>query len=305
MVSKAKMSVLAAVAAAAAFASQSEAATLNLDLRFVPTGTTTGSNVQPGGVSADGKTAILTPADGGTYDLQVWAQITDPTHTFTTDGVGSLAFRINSALPGAPTGALNGGGVSSVTLSSVTNTSGNINSANNPANNTVDSVADWGGSTTATSAPSFWITWGNSGSGGYHFGTAQSGVSQAIQGNADGWEILIASLTINATSLVTQDVVEHDTNFTIGAYDKRAAVPSGTSSVENFTLNGVAKASQTSPTLFSVGGVTLGGNGLTTGSGVITDGPGVSFILLPVPEPASMGVLALGGLALLARRRRA
>jgi len=290
MVRNIKLSLVAA-AIAAAVASRADAS-LNLDLRFGPTG-------QPAGaaISADGKTADMSsPGASGTYTLQLWAQITDPTHAWQTDSVTVVHTGLQSSQVGG--GLFNGGGVTGAALASTASSGG---AGTGPTATSVDGVADWG--TYTTSAGTGWLTWSNSnGSGpiGYIAGTTVAGLSQLSPTNSDVWEILLATYTVDASHLGGPGSA---TNFLVTELDKYLTPPSTKSNANTYYQDGVAKGSNTSPSSYTVGGLTLSGDGSSTTNGQLTAGPGVSFAV--VPEPASLGLLTLGGLALLARRRRA
>ena len=153
MIHKAKISLLA-VMAAVGMAAQAQGAALNLDLRYAPGQT---------GVGGNGKTAELNPAAGGanlgTYQVQLWAQITDPSHSWSTDLVNALAFSVQSNQV-TPVGAISGGGITAINISTVTSTSHTDGLAN--SGTTVDGVADWGAAATSPAAIiNSWSGWAN------------------------------------------------------------------------------------------------------------------------------------------------
>jgi len=276
MVLKAKISVLA-LAAAAALATQAQGAALNLDLRFAP---------GQAGISADAKTATLTSA--GNYQLQLWAQVTDATHAWSTDLVNALSFGLQSSQT-TPIGALSAGGVTAITVSTVTSTSHNDAAATNTSN---DGVADWGAAaTTPATIITNWSQWANA--TGFAMGQTIAGASG--QAGANVWEVLLATYTVSAAGLAPADAV-HSTAINVLMMDKYAKTPSGVNNANTFTLQGAPLGSSSSVTSFSVGGTTLGAG--------VTAGPGVTFTVVGIPEPASLGMMGLGALALLARRRK-
>jgi len=280
MVSKAKISLLA-LSAAVALATQAQGAALNLDLRFAP---------GQSGVGADSKTATVSAP--GTYQLQLWAQVTDATHAWSTDMVNALSFGLQSS-QGTPIGALSAGGVTAITVSTVTSTSHNDAAASNTSN---DGVADWGAAATnPSSIITSWAQWANS--SGFAMGTTSPGASGQV--SADVWEVLLATFTFSAAGLPAPDGLTHTTGLGIVMMDKYAKTPSGTNNANTFTLQGNPVGSSSAASSFSVGGTALGVG--------VTAGPGVSFVLpgaVITPEPASLAMLGLGGLASLARRRK-
>jgi hypothetical protein len=269
MSGKLKCSVLAAAAASAVFAAQAQAG-FTYDLRVAPVsaGINDGSNVSV----VDTKTVTL--AGPAIVTLQLWGQITG--NTTTTDDYWNLGYvGVTSVKGGNGFIASGGGGITNATLNSV------FGSSNGTSNNiTSDGVTDWGSTNTATK--SSWLSWSNATAGpSGQFGQAGGGtVGEAIAGTNNGWEILIATFTVSAATLNPTAVLGDTTSFNVPGIP--VSVKTGLSSTSS--------------------GLVYYPDGST--QAVFTGAIGAPVVLEGVPEPASLGVLALGGLALLARRRK-
>jgi len=291
MVSKSKITLLLAAASLAAASRAEAASTFNLDLRFAPTI----NNQYPSNVTADGKTADMS-GGGGTYTLQIWGQITDPTQDWSHDLLNAITFDIQSGHT-TSTQLFTGGGVTGYTpfITPAPGATGTVAQTAVATNTTLDGVADWGNASTGPNgALTTWAQWGNA-SGGYAMGqTVTDANGNKISGAAaaaNTWEALLGTITIDATHL---SGLAGNQTFLPGSLDKVKTATS-TANTNTVTLNGTATGSNVNPGSFSIGGTQM-----TAG---VTVGSGVTFAV--VPEPASLGIMMLGGLALLARRRKA
>jgi len=229
---------------------------------------------------ADGShSKTVTSADAGTtVTVQLWAQITGDS-TLTNDGFQVGYINLQSSLTGG--GAFTGGGLlSGTTLGSHVGASGsNLGTA--AANISLDGVADWGSSATSTNAG--WMVWRGGNAPGFVDGVTDT---ESHSVNANTWEVLLGTFTVtinNVNPIADQNSITHfQANF----------APLVKIGSPNTTSKGV---------LYYQDQLTTPNADTTQVSTVGLD----FFGPVNVPEPASLGVLALGGLGLLARRRRA
>lgn len=284
-----KLSILSAAVLAAIVPNQAHAS-FTYDLRVAASG-----NPASASISADRHTVVFDPSNGlgaaGQYTLELWGRITgDASSANDVWTSGLLSMQSTASAAG---NALNGGGFVSGQLSSTfpgvrVGTPGDFNG---------DGIVDWGSNNAGSSTGGTkFLYWNNTtpnpvppnpGPGFIPSGNVP-GLSQPVAGDANSWEVLIATFVVNAGALVAQDASEHKTTLNV--------LPLSA------TVKLTATASQPGLTFYQDGSTTAQG---TTAAAI---GAGVTFDLLPtvvVPEPASIGVLALGGLALLVRRKRA
>lgn len=179
------------------------------DLRFAP-----GQE----GVSADLHSVDLSQPHLSSYTLQLWAQITGDTNlsndVFTYGYVSIASTQVDG------NGALTGGGI----------TNGRVNSGifnlvptnGTAANITNDGIGDWGSAD--SSSVNGWLFWANADShtidgnqvAGYLDGTAVSGQSQPVASDStNSWEVLVATFTVNVSSVETRDTESRSTVFNV------------------------------------------------------------------------------------------
>jgi hypothetical protein len=225
----------------------------------------------PGQTGAvDSHDVLLTASTPTTYTLQLWGQITGDTN-LTNDGWIS-GFVSEESLQGA-TSAITAG---SVALTAMGSHVSNVSSNGATANITNDGISDWGsGITTSTTGYTLWRAGAAS---PYNDGVADA---QSEQVSANTWEVLLATYTL-----------------TIGGIN---TVP-GTTTIAMLIPQQVKSGVTPTNTLgYTQDGGSLQGSFTNIGNVVFsTAGGGVT-----TPEPASLGLLALGGLALMNRRRKA
>jgi hypothetical protein len=263
---KLKGSLLAAAVISAAAVSQAQA-TFTYDLRFAP-----------GTIGATDAHDVVVTAPG-TYTLQLWGQLSGDS-TLTNDGYIDGFVSVLSTQAGG--GAFTSGGITGATLG--THASAAVLSAtvgtSNGADANGDGIGDWGSTSTASASP--YLKWGGGAPpAGYADGTTDA---QSEMVNATTWEILLATYTVNVgtLSLATGGTTTFGVNY------QSNVKTSLTSSLPQ--LDYVLDGSTTPVT-------TLNGQNnvvFSLAGGTIT-----------TPEPASLGLLALGGLALMNRRRKA
>jgi len=269
MVRKSKYAVLAGAVVAAAMASQAQAG-FTYDLRFAP-GTV--------GLAATDLTnhTVNLGATGATYTLQLWGQISGDTSQ-TNDGwaSGYVNAIVSSQTSG---GAFSAGGITSngtALGSNVQAPAGSPIVGIGGTDITSDGVTDWGNQLSSSTVKANWLKW----VGGANPGFIPNGTTTESQRvDANTWEVLLATFTVTPTGALGTG----STTFT--PFETASVKLSGTSTVNSLGVY----VDTAAPTV---------GAQTTT----VSANNGATFAV--VPEPASLGVLAVGGLALLARKRR-
>jgi len=284
-----KISALAAAVVSAIVSTQAHA-TFTYSLQFAGT--------QPTGavISTDGKTATIqgnnTASAVGTYNLQLWGIITD-TAAYNFDAVWSQgAVAIGSGVGGAGA-ALTSGGITGATLVGPLAATGVRTGVTSEF--TGDTIADWGASAGTPSSNGLkWLYWQDQNStvmgvAGFQPSAVIAGQSQAVPGDPNSWEVLLATFTVNVLGLAAPTgLTPNQTTFSLVAPPGASGISTGATSHAN--------------------GLSFYQDGVATQLNAGSAGTGVTFAVAPTantPEPASLGVLALGGLALLARKKRA
>jgi len=226
----------------------------------------------------------VTNPSAGDYSAQIWARVTGDTNQ-ANDVMLAGYLNVFSTQVGGGLFSGAGTGVTSLAIA-VPPWVGSASVSGIASDITSDNVQDWGSNDTSTDASpdgikSAWTVWQNT--GGFVPGTTIAGQSQQV--NANTWEVLIANLTIHVANVGST-----------GETDINLGIP-GTAGVFSFAT-GAQGVGKHKPVNYTPDGasVTAANNGLTAGTGI-------AFVV--VPEPASLGVLALGALSLVARRRRA
>ncbi len=230
--------------------------TFSYDLRLVPG--------QPA-VSPDGHNVNLSLPHNNTYTMQLWAQFVGD-DTLWND-VFSYGYVSVASTQGSDGGALTGGGI----------IAGNINTALFPATFSTngaatdishDGINDWGsGASSSRLTTMFWAgTTGYSFGIGYMDGIAVDGMSEPLASDpTHGWEVLVASFTVDVSNLAAPDQSDLTTNFSV--------IPP-----QQIRLAGVAGT--------IVPGVVVRGDGSTTNTTTGSVGSGVTFYLPANIAPA-------------------
>jgi len=275
MSSKVKYPILAAVAISAVAVSQAQAVpTFTYDLRLAPSQTPTGGSV------VDAHTATITGP--GTFTLQLWGQITGD-KAATTDywQGGYVNVHSNKGTSGIITGGLtNTGGPNASLFSQSTVGTGGVDING-------DGLTDWGA--TGTTSTSGWLLWNAPAGTPVQGGTATT-QSQAIAG---GWELLLGTFTLNITGVgangTSTTYFPGAPNVNEGAGNPTIRIGSAQPAINYYPDNDTATF-DSAHQLHSI----------SAALGVTFNAGGVA----PIPEPASLAMLGIGGLALLARRRK-
>jgi len=215
--------------------------------------------------AADATGHIVTNPSLGNYTLQLWGQITGDT-TLNNDSwtAGWLSVASN--------GSGITGGITGFTLGSnfPVNQGSQVGAA---ADISADGIGDWGSASGASTTN--WILWQNTTP---IVGGTAGAESQAVAGTNNGWEVLLGTFTVSVTGKGS-GTCEFDPIVASGT----AFGTTGTKKKPLIAVNDTA----------TINAATAGlGAQFVVGGGVVT------------PEPASLAMLGLGSLALLARRRK-
>jgi len=235
------------------------------DLRVAASGNPT--------ASSNGGHTVTNPT-AGVYTLELWGRISgDASPTNDSYSAGWLNL---SSSAGAGGLAFSGAGTGVTNLVIPSRFEASVQGA--ATNTTPDNVQDWASAdSTATAGWTLWQTTTPLPAGG--------ATGQAVDANT--WEVLLATITVNVQNVSAPSGAEKDTIISVG-------LPSTVTPTTFGTGPGKSR-----PIIYSLDGTTSN-TGLSAGTGVT-----FAVTAAVVPEPASLGVLALGALSLVARRRRA
>jgi hypothetical protein len=283
-----KKSLLSGAVAAAAFAAsptQSDAGIM-LDLRV-----TGGSALAPGS-TAD--SAVV--ANTGTVTIDLWARISGTDTNHLNDGfqhayavlqsMGGGAFTSTMVVP-PPIDEFTPGTIRHEPFVEFDGTDSGRDGT--PANITPDGVQDWGSVSTAISNPGYFQ--GRSGS------PVVAGGSLGSESSSTDWSFRLATFTMNIDSLTGATT---DTQIKV---TQPTAPAGGTTSAYAIFYDDAARAGGG----FASNTQVPGNQSVVNNTNVATSGMYGDFVTLSVliPEPASIGMLGIASLGLLARRRRA
>jgi MYXO-CTERM domain-containing protein len=214
----------------------------------------------------DSHNVVLDAGSPSSYTLQLWGQIAGDGSFNGDRWISGLvsAESVQSATP-----AFTSGGITGVTIGSHVTLNSVVGTANSGI--TADGITDWGSASLASTA-------------GYtEWGTAPAGVegtkdaeSEAENGNT--WEVLLATYTVGIGGV---------TNSVGGLTSIDMLIPRKLDNGDN-TLSYVSAQDPGESQLDSAN-FTLSGN--------------VNFATTGAPEPGALGLLAIGSLTLVSRRR--
>jgi hypothetical protein len=147
---------------------------------------------------------------GSTYVVNMWAQITDPTHNWVSDSPSTDAFSIVSG----GGNAIASGGITKLSLDSLWSNPPQTQ-VGTSANISNDGVTDWGGTGTDPTVGYSRYLSKNTTNGGFRASPPDdpdngvvspntppvAGKSQPVAGNANAWEWKVATFTVSVTSV--------------------------------------------------------------------------------------------------------
>ncbi|HVT82656.1 MAG TPA: PEP-CTERM sorting domain-containing protein, partial [Phycisphaerae bacterium] len=205
----------------------------------------------------------------GNYTLQLWGQLSGDSN-LSNDAMAAGWFNLYTS-GSQPLFSTPGSGITSVSIDPVWNVS-ITGSSSNLSN---DGLADWGSNNqTGTVGWSLWQSGSKPATGG--------AIGHAV--NANTWEMLLATITVHISGIA---LTGQETDINVG-------VPS-VSGV--FAYQGIGKYA---PVLYDADGII--GHAAAASANLSAGNPVVFAIT--IPEPASLSLLALGALTMIARRRR-
>jgi len=239
------------------------------DLRF--------AGAQPVGSGSAGDGVHSLGAVPGTYHLELWARVSGTNATNADEGLTNIYTAIASQQQSG--GAITAGGLAAGAVVTPFDATG---LARNGAANSIsaDGIVDWGGTSSNLNDTNY--MWSRTGTSGGETGGGTLG--QANNSSGIGWEFKVATfdLTVGATGgtgVTAFNPVKPNATFTGTSIVTATYV---VSKVDNTTLN-ITTANQAS-------------------QGTYTNSLGVS--LVPVPEPTAIGLLGVGAVGLISRKRR-
>jgi len=239
------------------------------DLRF--------SGAQPVGSGGAGDGLHSLGAVPGTYHLDLWARVSGTNGTTTDEALTNVYTSIASLQTNG--GAVTAGSLANAQTTS-TFTSSGISGNGGPANLSSDGIGDWGGTSSNLNDTNYLFSRSPNASSGGELGGVVNANSQSVDANT--WEFKIATYDIvvsavGGTGVTGFNVVKPNATF------KGTTITAATylvSKVDNTTLN---------ITSANVGGTYTGSTGVS---------------LVPVPEPTALGLLGVGAVGLISRKRR-
>jgi len=240
------------------------------DLRYAPAGQPAGSIVpaDPSGVHVRGAVA-------GTYHLELWARVSGTNATNADEGLTNIYTTLASAQISG--GAITAGGLANGAVVTPFDATGLAR--NGAANNvSADGIGDWGGTSANLNDTNY--MWSRTGTSGGEVGGGTIGVADGTT----GWQFKVATFDLvvgatGGTGVTAFNPVKPNATFTGSTIVNATYV---VAKVDNTTLN-ITTTNAAS-------------------SGTYSGSTGVS--LVPVPEPTAIGLLGVGAVGLISRKRR-
>jgi len=238
------------------------------DLRYAAAGQPAGS-----GLAGDGTHSL--GAVPGTYHLELWARVSGTNATNSDEGLTNIYTAIASSQSsgGAVTTAAMANGVVSAPFDAT-------GLARNGAPNNIssDGIGDWGGTSSNLNDTNY--MWSRTGTSGGEIGGGTIGLPDGVT----GWQFKVATFDIvvgavGGTGVTSFNPVKPNATFTGSTIVNATYV---VCKVDGSTVN-ITSANAAS-------------------SGTYSGSQGVS--LVPVPEPTALGLLGVGAVGLISRKRR-